>query len=147
MSDNKSGNPQIDPESSEIKEILSSMKKIAIIGISPKKERDSNKVATYLLNKGYEIIPVNPGQREILGRECFKTLTDIPCGIDIVNLFLNPMRVPPVVNQAIDIGAQVIWMQLGVINDDAAEKARAAGIRVIMDKCIKIEHSRIFNLV
>lgn len=145
MEDIQTTGLRMDPEPSEIKKILSRTKKIAIVGLSPKKDRDSNRVAAYLLGSGYDIIPVNPGQTEILGRKCFKTLMDIPHTVDMVNLFLNPKRVPPVVDQAIDIGAGVIWMQLGVVHDDAAAKAREAGIRVIMDKCIKIEHNRFFN--
>ena len=134
--------PEHYPGSYEIKDILRECKKIAIVGLSPKKDRDSNKVARYLLEHGYEIIPVNPGQSEILGKTCFKTLTDIPSSVDMVNLFLNPARVPPVVDQAIEIGAGVIWMQLGMAHNESAEKARKAGIRVVMNMCAMREHMK-----
>lgn len=129
--------------SDEIKGILSDSPKIAIVGLSPKEERDSNKVAKYLIKHGFQIIPVNPGQDEILGQKCYKSLDEIPFKFDIANLFLNPVRVPPIVDQAIKLGIKTVWMQLGVINNEAAGKAREAGINVIMDKCIKIEHQKI----
>lgn len=140
MADSTNELPDNNPSSDEIKEILERYKKIVIVGLSPKEERDSNRVARYLLEQGYEIVPVNPGQEEILGKTCFKSLTDIPFTVDLVDLFLNPARIPPVVDQAIEIGARVIWMQLGVVHDEAAEKARKAGIQVVMNRCIKIEH-------
>jgi predicted CoA-binding protein len=132
------------PPSDQIKKILQNSKKIAIVGISPKEDRDSNKVAKYLLEKGYDIVPVNPGQKEILGKTCFKTITDIPFPVDVVDLFLNPKRVPPIVDQAIEIGAPILWMQIGVIHDEAAQKAREAGLAVVMDICIKDEHEKMF---
>ncbi len=135
----------VNPSPDEIKNILERSKKIAIVGLSPKEERDSNKVAKYLMEKGYEIVPVNPGQKEILGKDCFKTLTDIPFKVDLVDLFLNPERVPAVVGQAIEIGAPVLWMQIGVIHNEAAQKARAAGLAVVMDRCMMREHKKLFG--
>ena len=114
------------------------------MGLSPKEDRDSNKVAKYLLENGYDIIPVNPGQKEILGKTCYKNITDIPFPIDVVDLFLNPKRVPPIVDQAIEIGAPILWMQIGVIHNEAAKKAKEAGMTVVMDRCIKDEHERLF---
>jgi predicted CoA-binding protein len=133
------------PSPDEIKSILERSKRIAIVGLSPKEERDSNKVAKYLMEKGYEIVPVNPGQKEILGQDCFKTLTDIPFKVDLVDLFLNPERVPPVVDQAIEIGAPVLWMQIGVIHNEAAQKAKEAGLTVVMDRCTMHEHKELFG--
>ena len=101
-------------------------------------------VAKYLLDKGYDIVPVNPGQKEILGRTCYKTLPDIPFPVDVVDLFLNSKRVPPVVDQAIKIGAPILWMQVGVIHNEAAKKAREAGLTVVMDRCIKDDHESLF---
>jgi predicted CoA-binding protein len=121
----------------EIVQILRSFKKIAVVGLSPKEERDSHRVAGYLLQHGYEVIPVNPGQKEILGRACYRTLKEIPFEVEVVDLFLNPERVPPVVDQAIEIGAKVVWMQLGIVHNEAARKAREAGIAVVMNRCIK----------
>jgi len=132
-------NPALDEE---IKGILRKYKKIAIVGLSPKEARDSNRVARYLIDNGYEIVPVNPGQEKILGKRCYKTLKDIPFQVDVVDLFLNSARVPPIVDQAIEIGAKVIWMQLGVVHNEAAEKARKAGIQVIMNRCIKQDHKK-----
>jgi predicted CoA-binding protein len=143
MPPNKPTNDNPSPD--EIKNILERSKKIAIVGLSPKEERDSNRVAKYLMEKGYEIVPVNPGQKEILGQDCFKTLTDIPFKVDLVDLFLNPERVPPVVDQAIEIGAPVLWMQEGVIHHEAAQKAREAGLTVVMDRCTKREHTKLFG--
>ena len=134
--------PDDNPPSDEIEDIIRKSKRIAIVGLSPKEERDSNKVAKYLMENGYEIIPVNPGQKEILGQKCYKTLKEIPFPVDVADLFLNPTRVPPVVDQAIEKAIGVIWMQLGVIHNEAAQKAREAGITVLMNKCIKQEHEK-----
>lgn len=142
MEDLNSEMPDLNPPLEEITEILQKSKKIAVVGLSPKKERDSNKVAQYLMDHGYEVIPVNPGQKEILGQTCFRTLKDIPFPVDVVDLFLNPKRIPPVVDEAIEIGAPVIWMQLEILHEEAAEKARKAGAMVIMNRCIKIEHEK-----
>jgi uncharacterized protein len=128
------------PPSKDIEKILQNSKRIAIVGLSPKTFRDSNKVARYLLEKGYDVIPVNPGQKQILERTCYKSLEDIPFAFDVANLFLNPTRVPPVVEQCIHIGVKAIWMQLGIVHNESASKARAAGIEVVMNRCIMQEH-------
>jgi predicted CoA-binding protein len=135
--------PDCNPPSEEIKGILRKCRTIAVVGISPKESRDSNRVAKYLMKQGYEIVPVNPGQREILEKPCFRTLSDIPFPIDMADLFLNPERVPVVVDQAIDMGVQVIWMQEGVVHNKAAQKAREKGIEVVMNKCVMKEHMKI----
>lgn len=143
MTDIKCELPDHNPPSDEIEGILEKSKKIAVVGLSPKPERDSNRVAKYLMENGYEIVPVNPGQKEILGQKCYKNLEEIPYPVDVADLFLNPTRVPAVVDQAINKGIGVIWMQLGVIHNEAAQKAREAGVAVVMDKCIKQEHERL----
>ena len=120
--------PDCNPPSEEITGILRKCRTVAVVGISPKESRDSNRVAKYLMDQGYEMVPVNPGQREILGRPCFRTLRDIPFPIDMADLFLNPTRVPPVVEQAIEIGVHAIWMQEGVVHNESAQKARKEGI-------------------
>jgi uncharacterized protein len=137
--------PDCNPPSDEIIEILRKCRTIAVVGISPKETRDSNRVAKYLMDQGYEIVPVNPGQREVLGKTCFRTLMDIPFPIDMADLFLNPTRVPPVVDQAIEIGVKAIWMQEGVVHNESAQKARKEGIPVVMNKCIKKEHMKMTN--
>jgi uncharacterized protein len=124
----------------EIKEILSSYKTIAIVGISNKPDRDSYIVAEYLLNQGYKIIPVNPNIDTVLGLKAYPDLISIPEDIEIVDIFRRPEFVDEIVDQAIEKRAKVVWMQLGVINESAAEKARKAGLKVIMNKCIKVEH-------
>ncbi|MBU0730920.1 MAG: CoA-binding protein [Proteobacteria bacterium] len=127
----------------DIRSILKKYKTIAVVGLSPKITRPSNQVADYLIRAGYEVIPVNPGQNEILGRTCYPDLLSIPESVDLVDIFRKPEDVPAVVDEAIAIGAKVIWMQLGIINDEAAKKATAAGLTVIMDRCIKVDHQNL----
>ena len=134
--------PDGNPPSKEIEAILRGCRKIAVVGLSPKESRDSNRVARYLMEQGYEVVPVNPGQKEILGKTCYKSLRDIPFQVDMADLFLNPTRVPQVVDQAIEIKVNTVWMQLGVIHNEAAEKIRNAGIRVVVNRCIMTEHRK-----
>lgn len=140
-------NPSIqeppEAEKEAVEDILRTCSRIAVVGISPKPERDSHRVAAYLLEQGYEIIPVNPAQGEILGKTCYKSLTEIPFAVDMADLFLNPKRVPPLVDQAIELAIPVIWMQLGVVHAAAAAKARRAGIRVVTNMCVMQEHKRL----
>jgi predicted CoA-binding protein len=125
--------------------ILREYRTIAIVGLSANPFRPSHFAAIYMLAEGYNIIPVNPREREILGRRCYPTLRDIPEPVEIVDIFRDPSAVPPIVEDAIAIGAKVVWMQLGVINEAAAQRARAAGLEVVMDACVKIEHARFFG--
>jgi len=132
--------PEYNPPSEEVQAILKEHKTIAVVGLSPKPERDSHKVARYLREQGYDIIPVNPGQKQILGSRSYPNLKAIPSPVDIVDIFRRPEAIPPIVDDAIEIGAKVVWMQLGIANNQAAEKAREAGLQVVMSKCIKVEH-------
>ncbi len=125
--------------------ILQQARTIAMVGLSSNPFRPSHFAAIYMLAEGYEVIPVNPREREVLGRHSYPSLRDIPVPIDIVDIFRDPQAVPPIVEEAIAIGAKVIWMQLGVINEQAAQQARAAGLEVVMDACVKIEHARFFG--
>ena len=125
----------------EIKELLKSSETIAVVGLSPKEHRASNQVAKYLLEAGYTVIPVNPGQDEILGLKCYPHLSAIGRPVDIVDIFRKSESVPPIVDEAVAIGAKAIWMQLGVIHHQAAVRAREAGLTVIMDRCLKIDHN------
>jgi uncharacterized protein len=134
--------PDRNPPSEEVVQILETYKRIAVVGCSPKPSRDSHRVARYLLEKGYEVIPVNPGQKEILGKTCYRSLKDIPDPVDVVDIFLNPKRVPPVVDQAIEIGVKAVWMQLGVVDNGSARKAREHGIQVVMNRCMMEEHRK-----
>lgn len=128
-----------------LRRILSDYKTIAVVGLSNKWHRPSYFAAKYLQEHGFRIIPVNPGQKEILGEKCYPSLLDIPGSVDVVDIFRRPEDVPPIVEQAIKIGANVVWMQLGVINEEAAQRAREAGLEVVMNKCMKIEHGRLFG--
>ena len=120
--------------------LLTTAKTIAVVGLSPKESRPSNMVARYLLEEGYTVIPVNPGQEEILGLPCYPDLASIPGPVDIVDIFRRSEDVPPIVAEAIAIGAKAIWMQEGVIHEEAARTAKAAGLVVVMDRCIKTVH-------
>jgi len=128
-----------------LRRILIENKRVAIVGLSDDWSRPSNFVGKYLLEHGFEVIPVNPKYDEILGQKCYADLKDIPTPVDIVDLFQRSDRVPPFVDDAIKIGAKVVWMQLGIINEEAAQKARAAGLEVVMDRCVKIEYARLFG--
>jgi predicted CoA-binding protein len=125
--------------------ILTEYKRVAVVGLSGNPSRPSHFVAIYLLSKGFEVIPVNPRETQILGRKCYGSLKEIPGAVEIVDIFRDPAAVPAIVEEAIEIGAKAIWMQLGVVNEPAAELARAAGLAVVMDRCIKIEHARFFG--
>jgi predicted CoA-binding protein len=124
----------------DIAHILSTCRRIAVVGISSKPDRASNGVSRYMLRSGYEIIPVNPMETEVLGLTCYPDLASVPGEIDMVNIFRKSEDVPPVVEEAIARGAKAIWMQLGVVNESAAERARAAGLAVVMDRCLMVEH-------
>ncbi len=128
-----------------LKEILKSCRTIAIVGISPKEDRPSFGVATYLQSKGYRIIPVRPDGGVILGEKVYPSLSEIPkeITVDLVDIFRKSEEVPPVVEEAIQRGVKVVWMQEGVIHPEAEEKAQRAGLRVVMDRCIKKEHQRL----
>jgi uncharacterized protein len=125
--------------------ILERYKRIAMVGLSSNEFRPSHFAAKYLLSEGYEVIPVNPREKEILRQVCYPSLTSIPGGIEVVDIFRETAAVPAIVDEAIAVGAKVVWMQLGVIHEEAAAKAIAAGLEVVMDRCMKIEHARFFG--
>ncbi len=128
-----------------LRRILTDYKRVAIVGLSDDWSRPSNFVGKYLLEHGFEVIPVNPKYDEILGQKCYPDLSSIPTPVDIVDLFRRVEHVPPLVDDAISIGAKVVWMQLGIVHEEAAQKARDAGLEVVMDRCIKIEYARLFG--
>lgn len=125
--------------------ILRDYKRVAMVGLSANPYRPSHFVAIYLMAHGYTVIPVNPRETEILGQICYPSLTAIPGPVDIVDIFRDPSAVPGIVEEAIQIGAKAVWMQLGVIHEAAAQRAREAGLEVVMDRCMKIEHARHFG--
>jgi len=135
--------PESNPLEIKIKEILENSKTIAIVGLSDKPDRDSYRVAEYLQDHGYTIIPVNPAKAEILGEKSYPDLTSIPSPVDIVDIFRNIEAIPGIVDEAIQIKAKVVWMQLGLAHNESARKAGDAGLVVVQSKCLKIEHSRL----
>jgi uncharacterized protein len=127
-----------DPEG--IREILTSARTIAVVGLSENPDRPSHGVAAYLKAHGYRIIPVNPGVGEVLGEKAYARLEDVPEKIDVVDVFRRPEHVPEIVDSAIAVGAKVVWLQDGIVHEAAAAKARAAGLRVVMDRCMLRDH-------
>ena len=128
-----------------LRRILKESRVIAIVGLSANWHRPSNFAAKYMIDHGYTVFPVNPQYEEVLGQKCYKSLRDIPVKVDMVDCFRKAEDIPPLVDDAIAIGAKVLWMQLGVVNQAAEEKALAAGLEVVMDRCVKIEHGRLFG--
>ncbi|MDE2598644.1 MAG: CoA-binding protein [Rhodocyclaceae bacterium] len=129
----------------DLKRLFETVRTIAVVGCSPKPERPGHYVAKYLQDLGYRVIPVNPGQTEILGEKCYASLRDIPEPVDMVDCFRRAEDIPPVVEDAIAIGAKFVWMQLGIVNEEAAQRAIDAGIEVVMDRCPKIDYPRLFR--
>ncbi|MBZ5694884.1 MAG: CoA-binding protein [Acidobacteriia bacterium] len=138
--------PQAAPAGDPTSEILKTSHTIAVVGLSSRRHRPSYGVAQYLQSAGYKIIPVNPAETEILGEKCYARLEDIPEHVDIVDIFRRSEFVPEIVESAIRIGARGVWMQEGVIDSEAAERARRAGLFVIMNACILKEHIKRFRL-
>lgn len=130
-----------------ITEILKKSKTIAVVGLSSKHHRPSHGVSEYMKSVGYRIVPVNPHETEVLGEKAYARLEDVPEPVDIVDVFRRSDKVRPVVESAIAIGARTVWMQEDVIDEEAAELARKAGLNVVMDRCIMKEHIKRFRLV
>jgi predicted CoA-binding protein len=150
FSDGVSGNSPVNRSrfattSADRLRILQTYKRIAMVGLSANPFRPSHYAALYLIAEGYDITPVNPRETEILGKKSYASLREVPRPIEVVDIFREPAAVPELVEDAIAIGAKVVWMQLGVIHEAAAERARAAGLEVVMDRCMKIEHARFFG--
>jgi uncharacterized protein len=128
-----------------LRRILNQCRVIAVVGLSADWYRPSYFAAKYMQEHGYRVIPVNPKYQAVLGEKCYKSLRDIPEPVDMVDVFRKSQDVPPIAEDAIAIGAKVLWQQLGVRNEAAAERARAAGLEAVMDRCVKIEHGRLFG--
>jgi uncharacterized protein len=126
-----------------VADILRNSKIIAVVGLGTNQARPAYGVSQYMQRQGYRIIPVHPAHSEVLGEKVYKTLEDIPEPVDIVNVFRRSEFVPPIVDSAIKIGAQTVWLQEGIVHEDAADKARAAGLNVVVDSCIYKEHRRL----
>jgi predicted CoA-binding protein len=132
------------PPDSVIRKILAHPRRIAVVGCSPHSSRDSHRIAQLLMDKGHTVVPVNPNAAEILGQRCYASLRDIPGPIDMVDIFRRSDQVGPVVDDAVAIGASIVWMQLGVIDQTAATRAQTAGLTVVMDRCPAIEYRELF---
>ena len=128
-----------------LRRILTRYRSIAVVGISANWYRPSYFAAKYMLDHGYQIFPVNPNYSEVLGRKCYPTIAAIPESVDIVDCFRKPAEMVPLAHEAVSKGAKVLWMQLGIRNDEAAAIASAAGLDVVMNHCVKIEHARILG--
>lgn len=135
------------PTPAEMRDLLRGARTIAVVGLSPKPERDSHRVASYLKRHGYTIVPVNPGHPQLLGERCYPRLAAIPAAtsLDIVNLFRRSSEVGPHVDEAIACGARAIWMQVGIADEAAARRARASGLLVVMDRCIMVDHAALIG--
>ena len=129
-------------DNAEITGILQNYRVVAVVGLSEKPDRPSYRVAQYLQEHGYRIVPVNPGCQEILGEKCYAGLKDIPFPVEIVDIFRVVDAIPEIVTDAIAVGAKVVWMQQGLEEPDSARKAQQAGLQVVMDRCMKIEHDQ-----
>jgi len=131
----------------EIEKVLRQIRTIAVIGLSPKENRPSNMVGRYLKDVGYTIFPVNPGQEEILGEKCYPSVDEIKESIDVVDIFRRAEDVLPIVEEVLRLPVlpQVIWMQLGIVNEKAAALARSKGLLVVMDRCIKVDHQNMLQ--
>ena len=128
-----------------LRRILATCRRVAVVGLSANWYRPSYFAARYLVEHGFEVTPVNPNYTEVMGLTCYPDLRTIPHPVDVVDLFQRSEAVAPFVEDAIAIGAKVVWMQLGVVNEAAAARARAAGLEVVMDRCMKIEYARLFG--
>lgn len=132
-------------DSDKVRRILRGAKTIAVVGLSAQWHRPSYFAAKYMQEHGYRVIPVNPMYNEVLGEKCYKSVRDIPEKVDIVDCFRKSVEIPAIAEDAIAIGARVLWMQLGVENAAARAKAEAAGLEVVENRCVKIEHGRFFG--
>ncbi|MGA9596526.1 MAG: CoA-binding protein [Acidimicrobiia bacterium] len=122
--------------------IIRGAESVALVGVSASPIRSSNFVAAYLVRTPYRVYPVNPAYEEVLGVRCYPTLRDLPEVPDVVDIFRRPEAIPEVVEEAIEVGAKTVWFQLGLRNEEAADRAREAGLNVVQDRCLKIEHAR-----
>lgn len=134
--------PRIESDN-DLRELITSARTIAVVGLSPKEHRDSHRVAKYLKEQEYRIVPVNPNATEVLGEHAYESLLDVPEKVDIVDVFRRPDAVDEVARDAVEVGAGTIWMQVGIVNESAAETADQAGLNVVMDRCLMVDHGRL----
>jgi predicted CoA-binding protein len=140
----REGTPMTD-DITTLRRILRDTRTIAVVGLSAEWHRPSYFAAKYMQQRGYRIVPVNPRYEQVLGERCYPSLREVDVPVDLVDVFRRTDDVPPIAEQAIEIGARCLWQQIGVVNRAAAERARAAGLDTVMDRCVKIEHARLFG--
>ena len=130
----------ISDDREQVRRLLIGSRRIAVVGCSPKPERESHAIARFLIEKGYEVIPVNPGHDKILGRQCWPDVASIPGKVDIVDVFRSAEHTPPIATEAVEAKAEAFWLQSGIVNEEAERIADAAGLYVVMDRCIATLH-------
>lgn len=133
------------PDEAAIRDLLARARRIAVVGLSPKPHRDSNRIGRYLLERGYEVIPVYPREETVLGQRVYRRVRDIPGGVDLVDVFRRSEALLEVVEDALAARAPAIWLQLGCVHEEATRRAREAGATVVMDRCIMVDHARILG--
>ncbi len=133
------------PTEEQIRELLTRARRVAVVGLSPRPERDSHRVARYLQARGYEIVPVYPREERILGQQVYRSVRDIPGGVDLVDVFRRGEGLPEVVEDALAAGAPALWFPIDCVNEEAAACATTAGATVVMDRCIMVDHARLMR--
>ena len=131
------------PSDQELRSILGEAKTIAVVGLSSKPHRDSHSVAEWLQAKGYRIIPVNPNETEVLGEPAYASLTDVTDRIDVVDVFRRAEATPPIARDAVEVRARLLWLQSGIVSEEARRIAEEGGVKVVMDRCLMVEHERL----
>jgi len=137
--------PFRNPDDERIRDLLQNARRIAVVGLSPKPHRDSHRVARYLLERGYDVVPVYPREEEILGRKVYRRVQDIPGPIDLVDVFRRSETLGEVVDDALAARAPALWFQLDCIDEEGARRAAAAGVTVVMDRCLMVDHARLLG--
>ena len=139
--------PTVNANLDEIKEIFDEVKTIAVVGLSPNPEKDSHRVAAYLQSVGFKIVPIYPKGDEILGEKVYKSLAEVPCEVDMVDVFRKPAALAPIVDECIKRGdVKVVWFQKGIVNNEAAQKAKDAGMKVVQNRCTMVDHRHLMGL-
>lgn len=133
------------PDEAALRRLLEGARRIAVVGLSPKPHRDSHRIGRYLLERGYDVVPVYPRLDEILGRPAYRRVQDIPGGVDLVDVFRRSEGLPDVVDDALAVRAPALWFQVGCIHEEAASRAASAGATVVMDRCIMVDHARLLG--
>jgi uncharacterized protein len=137
--------PHRNPDPEDLKRLLESARRIAVVGLSPKPHRDSNRIGRYLIERGYDVIPVYPREDDILGRKVYRRVQDIHGGVDLVDVFRRSEKLPEVFDEALAARAPAVWLQLGCVDEGGARRASDAGVTVVMDRCIMVDHAHLLG--